>query len=262
MAQKPLTSEARRRVMSALGNDAIGLQIADKLDGLALAGTLTVASGLGPVEEQSLGIVHFTKIPISISVTMTDGTTNGSIGSQKIYTFPAGLINILGAVSSLTITAAANIGATGAVKHSLGQAAAATNDTLNLTKANIVPSTSLTLAASTGSVVGKSLATSITALTDNSGGSASNTIAAQTGAYVQATQQNTIASLAAKVNEIIASLALGAGMDTTLDGVSAAKDVYLNFGVADADSTGNSTLTVTGFVYLCWAMVGQSPATL
>jgi hypothetical protein len=41
-------------------------------------------------------------------------------------------------------------------------------------------------------------------LTDNSGGTASDTIAAQTGAYVQATQQNTIASLAGKINTIIA----------------------------------------------------------
>lgn len=38
------------------------------------------------------------------------------------------------------------------------------------------------------------------ALTDNSGGSASATIAAQTGSYVQATQQNTVASLAAQIN--------------------------------------------------------------
>jgi hypothetical protein len=47
---------------------------------------------------------------------------------------------------------------------------------------------------------------SITSLTDNSGGSATNTIAAQTGSYVQATQQNTIASLAAKINTILTLL--------------------------------------------------------
>lgn len=46
----------------------------------------------------------------------------------------------------------------------------------------------------------------ITSLTDNSGGTASNTIPAQTGAYVEATQETTVASLAGKVNEIIAAL--------------------------------------------------------
>ena len=46
----------------------------------------------------------------------------------------------------------------------------------------------------------------VTPLTDNSGGTASNTIAAQSGSYVQATQQNTIATLAAKINEVISAL--------------------------------------------------------
>jgi hypothetical protein len=46
----------------------------------------------------------------------------------------------------------------------------------------------------------------ITALTDSSGGTPSNTIPAQTGSYVQATQQNTVASLAAKINAILVTL--------------------------------------------------------
>lgn len=44
----------------------------------------------------------------------------------------------------------------------------------------------------------------ITALTDNSGGSASDTLAAITGTYVEATVENTVASLAAKINALIA----------------------------------------------------------
>lgn len=44
----------------------------------------------------------------------------------------------------------------------------------------------------------------ITALTDNSGGTASNTIPAQTGSYVEATQETTVASLAGKINELVA----------------------------------------------------------
>jgi|TARA_Y100000310_G_scaffold331289_1_gene404581 hypothetical protein len=43
----------------------------------------------------------------------------------------------------------------------------------------------------------------ITRLTDSSGGTASNTLAAITGSYVEATIENTVASLAAKINEII-----------------------------------------------------------
>lgn len=43
-------------------------------------------------------------------------------------------------------------------------------------------------------------------LTDSSGGTPSNTIAAVPGTYSQATLANQIASLATKVNEIIAAL--------------------------------------------------------
>lgn len=46
----------------------------------------------------------------------------------------------------------------------------------------------------------------IVSLTDNSGGTASDTIPAQTGSYVEATQETTVASLAGKINEIIAVL--------------------------------------------------------
>lgn len=50
------------------------------------------------------------------------------------------------------------------------------------------------------------LRTPITSITDNSGGTASDTIVVQGATYVQATQQNTIASLAAKINEILVTL--------------------------------------------------------
>ncbi len=46
----------------------------------------------------------------------------------------------------------------------------------------------------------------IVVLTDNSGGTASNTLAAITGSYVEATIENTVASLAAKVNENVAMI--------------------------------------------------------
>jgi hypothetical protein len=46
----------------------------------------------------------------------------------------------------------------------------------------------------------------IASLTDNSGGSAGDTLAEITGSYVEATMENTVASLAAKINAILAAL--------------------------------------------------------
>ena len=48
--------------------------------------------------------------------------------------------------------------------------------------------------------------TGVTALTDNSGGTASDTIADVPAAYDEATLANQIASLTAKINEIITAL--------------------------------------------------------
>lgn len=47
-------------------------------------------------------------------------------------------------------------------------------------------------------------ATSIAVLTDNSGGTPSNTIADVPASYTEATLANQIASLAAKINELVA----------------------------------------------------------
>jgi hypothetical protein len=46
----------------------------------------------------------------------------------------------------------------------------------------------------------------ITSLTDSSGGTASDTLAAIGGAYVEATIENTVASLALKTNQILVAL--------------------------------------------------------
>lgn len=48
----------------------------------------------------------------------------------------------------------------------------------------------------------------IVALTDNSGGAVSNTIAAVTGSYVEATMENQAASFAGKINELVAQVNL------------------------------------------------------
>jgi hypothetical protein len=47
--------------------------------------------------------------------------------------------------------------------------------------------------------------TTVPSLTDNSGGTAANTIAAIGGTYSQAEVRNAIASLSAKINALIAS---------------------------------------------------------
>lgn len=56
--------------------------------------------------------------------------------------------------------------------------------------------------------------TAITDLTDNSGGTGSDTIAAIGGTYSQAEVANAIASLAAKVNELNAALQAAQVTDT------------------------------------------------
>lgn len=57
-----------------------------------------------------------------------------------------------------------------------------------------------------GAVAAKTQVAALVALTDSSGGTASNTIADVPGAYNEATLANQIASLTAKVNAIIAAL--------------------------------------------------------
>jgi len=235
------------------GGDASAARLFDQVGNVNTTVGTVAGTGVTGVEKTTQIVKQTIITLVNLSVTMTDGGASGSIGSQKIYDMPAGLIKILGARTNLTVTAASGITATATLKHSLGTAPAATNDTLNLLKANIIPSTDTVLASSAGSPKGVSILTAITALTDNSGGSASDTIAAQTGAYVQATQQNTIASLAAKINAIIAALTLAGNEQTfTVDGTSSAPDVYLNFGVADAGSSANSSLTVNGTITIDW----------
>lgn len=254
-----LNPNIRRPLQVALGIDALADDLMDQLEGggdYGDAGTVGTGTTIA-VGEESLGKVHVTTITFTNHVvTMTDGGANGSIGNKEMYTFPTGLIKLLGGRSSLTALVTTGIDADAVLKHSVGSAAAATNDTLNLTKANLIPSTDATLTDSAGTLSGKSIAAAIVALTDNSGGTPSDTIVAQTGSYVEATQENTVASLAAKTNEIIARLTLlGNALCTLLDGVSSAAKLYFNLGVANADTTANSTVTLNGTVKFAWVKV-------
>lgn len=130
----------------------------------------------------------------SSAVTMTDGGANGSIGSLSLGTLHAKRLCILGCSVSLPCVAAANIGATATLKCSIGTSAEATDDTLDSVQANILPSTSVVLAASAGTLAGP---------------------------------------------------ALVAAAPLNIDATGGTQQLYLNFGVADAGSSGNSTVTIT-----------------
>jgi hypothetical protein len=128
-----------------------------------------------------------------VAVTMTDGTTNGSIGSISLGTFHAKRLSILGASTNIAMVGAGGVVATATVKHSVGTVAVATNDTLDGTEADIIASTNTVLVASAGTASGR-------------GG--------------------------------------------TPLAVPASEELFLNFGIADAGSTGNGTLTLTGSLVL------------
>lgn len=81
----------------------------------------------------------------AMSMSSTDATTDGAYGSQKIYDFPTGLVNIKSVYAEFTPTATST-NVTTAVKFSVGTVAEAANDTLDSTSADILPSTAGTLA--------------------------------------------------------------------------------------------------------------------
>jgi hypothetical protein len=123
-------------------------------------------AGTGVTVAESSGAIHQTVFTISaLSVTMTDATTAGSHGSQKIYDFPAGLIQVLGCTTNLTIARVGTaLAADAAVVGSIGTATVGTdNATLTGTEADICPSTASTLTAGAGATAGQSTATEMAA---------------------------------------------------------------------------------------------------
>jgi hypothetical protein len=122
------------------------------------------AAGTGNVASEQVGTVHKTVLTLTaLSVTMTDATTAGNQGLQKIYDFPEGNILILGATTDLAIAAGVGgITDTAAVVGSIGSVAASNADaTLTSTEANIVPSTSATLTGGVGAFGGQSTASAM-----------------------------------------------------------------------------------------------------
>jgi hypothetical protein len=219
----------------------------------------TVASGLA-VSEKGNSVFHQTTITLSgQSVTMTDHTTAGSQGSQDLYTFPVGLIRIHGARVNLTLARVGTaIATTAAVVGSIGTAAAGAGDAvLTGTEADIHGSTACTLTSGAGAFAGTN-SDAQTALTDNSGGTVSTTLASITaaGSYAQAdltALKNATASFAAAINTLFS---LVSGRVSLLDGTGGAKTAKLNFAIPDAGSSGNDALLVSGTVTLTWQHLG------
>ena len=124
-----------------------------------LNGVEGIASGTGVSAIQGVGLPQVAVLPISaLNVVMTDATTAGSHGAQKIFTFPEGNVMVLGAVTDLTIArVGTGLTTTSAVVSSLGSVTVGTdNATLTSTEADIVPSTASTLAAGAGVTKGAS----------------------------------------------------------------------------------------------------------
>jgi len=204
-------------------------------------------AGVGAVRQT---VLHFDDTPLTI----TDQTSTVGYGGLKIYDFPAGEIFIAAVSVDLTeITESGGIVSDFDSDFAIGTVTASNNATLTSTEANIVQSTSVAQAvAGTTSATGTSR-TLITPLTDNSGGTASDTLAALTGSYVEATMENTVASLAAKINALINRI----GGMAIFDGTATPIDLFLNMLVDDADQDGGGILSLTGTITITWVNLGD-----
>ena len=136
-------------------------QIVAEVIAMQGGGTAVGTGGTGVTVSQAAPQVVTTTLTVDgLSVTMTDAGAAGSHGTASLFTFPAGNIVILGAITDLALVAGAGgIGDTAAVVASVGSAAVGTdNATLTSTEANIVPSTAATLSSGAGTAKGESTA--------------------------------------------------------------------------------------------------------
>lgn len=256
------TSIERNKIRNALSSKLVADRLIEKIDGVGDdsddLGSVGVAHANATVDEQGASRIHFTTLTLDGEViTMTDGGANGSIGSIKIYDMPPGLIRILGASLNMPFTVSSQI--TNAIKVSVGTIPAATNDTLDSTKANIIPSTSGTITTGAGTFDAVSKSAAITKLTDSSGGTPGATIADISASPSETEVANGLASINAKMNEIIDRLTLnGDGLGPVLDGTATAVDIYINLGVANANSSASGTATLTGTLTLAWQDLGDN----
>lgn len=124
------------------------------------------SAGAASVVETSNGIIHKTVITLEdFSVDTVDADTAGAHGSRVLYTFPAGVIQVLGGTSDLTVLkVGASIDVDAALVTSVGSTATVNdNATLTTVEADMIPSASTTLADSAGTSKGKSTAATMAA---------------------------------------------------------------------------------------------------
>lgn len=137
-------------VVTLSGGDVISSDPQTSVGVGAKAGGSAVA-----VAEYGNGTIHKTVLTLtSLSVTMTDATTNGSHGTQKLYDFPEGAIQVLGGSMNLTTLAGSGGIADGAaLVGGLGTAAVGTNNaTLTSTEQDLIASTAGTLSSGAGTL--------------------------------------------------------------------------------------------------------------
>ena len=114
--------------------------------------------------EKLANIKHTRLVCAATPITLTDDGGNGQYGGVKVYTFPEGLINCMGAVVKGTLTTlTGTFITTFASVVALGTVTATTGNTLTSTEADIMPSNANTAAvANVAAVAAKSLATALT----------------------------------------------------------------------------------------------------
>jgi len=242
-------------VFNLLSTQQGGTGVPASFNDLTTAGA--VAGSNITAREWAFGNQHFTRLTLaSRSVTMTDEAGVVAYGGTKLYDFPAGVIRLKGISVSLTVTkSGAGINADFDGDWSMGTATASNNATLTGTEANILASAATTQAVAGVTTISKTAMNTLTALTDSSGGTAGNTIPAIEGTYTEATIETVAASLAGKVNEIIAAMV--GNYSRNFDGTSTAIDMYLNFLIDDADQDGGGALLLTGTIDFTWENLGD-----
>jgi hypothetical protein len=111
-------------------------------------------SGTQTSTEYGNGVVHKTVFTMAdTEFTFVDDGTNGHVAT-KLYTFPEGYVQVLGASTNLSCASAGTFGATGTASFGIGTAATA-DATLATTEVNIVASTSSgAFVASVGTLLG------------------------------------------------------------------------------------------------------------
>lgn len=130
---------------------AAGAIRVDRFSGLAaLAATLPASATISLIEGGDTAVKRLKFTLTATPITLVDATTNGSFGGIKLCDLAAGGISLINAYANLAVTTTGGVGATATFKYAVGTVLVSTSDTLSSTLANIVPSTSITLAANAG----------------------------------------------------------------------------------------------------------------